>query len=142
MKIILALFIFSTTLVSHAQQAYVSDRIACDNGSAVNFDALIIPSSSVNVEYYLEIKSQEKDGIELVKKQASEGGVVIVQRYSLVEHGIDGDNWSFFAFSVEAAEFFYVLLSFDGLQIKSIYTPDTDFQTCGGGMVVTYLRSI
>lgn len=136
MKIILALFIFSTTSIVQAQTSYVAEGMVCENGNVVNAN-ISSEFEKENVEYSLETLSQERDGYVLVKKQTSAEGVVIVQRYNLIQQGVDGDNWSFFALSADSAEYFFVLLSFDGMKIDSIYTADRDFKACGGGMIVT-----
>lgn len=140
MKLLLAVFMFSTS-VCYAQQAFVAETVTCDNGSVVNPQA-VASEVKDDVTYSLEIVSQEKDGMILSKKQTSSEGVVIEQKYSLTQHGVQGDNWSFFAFSVESAEYFYVLVSFDGLKLVSIYSADRDFKACGGGMIVTSLASL
>ncbi len=136
MKIILALFIFSTTSIGHAQTSYIAEDLVCENGNVVNAN-ISSEFEKESIEYSLEIQSQEKNGYVLVKKQTNAEGVVIVQRFNLIQQGIDGDNWSFFALSADSAEYFFVLLSFDGLKIVSIYTADRDFKACGGGMILT-----
>ena len=136
MKIILALFIFSTGSTVFAQASYSPEEMVCENGNVVNAQ-VSADLEKENIEYSLEVQSQENNGFVLVKKQISDEGVVIVQRYNLIQQGIDGDNWSFFAMAADSAEYFFVLLSFDGLKIVSIYTADRDFKACGGGMIVT-----
>jgi hypothetical protein len=136
MKIILALFIFSTGSIVYAQSSYIPEEAVCENGNVVNAQ-VSADFEKEKVEYSLEVQSQENNGFVLIKKQTSDEGVVIVKRYNLIQQGIDGDNWSFFAMSADSAEYFFVLLSFDGLKIVSIYTADRDFKACGGGMIVT-----
>ena len=136
MKIILVLFIFSTHSIVHAQASFSAEEMVCENGNVVS-TTVSSEFKKENIEYSLEVQSQEKDGFVLVKKQTSAEAVVIIQRYNLIQQGIDGDKWSFFALSADSAEYFFVLLSFDGLKIISIYTADRDFKACGGGMIVT-----